>query len=130
VRYPYAKRVKGFTLIEIIVAMTILGLSMVAVLQVFSLGLSSSRRSQKVTMAVSVAKNIMEEVISRDSIEAGYEQGSIEEFGIDYSIDINPGELAGLHVVEVSVGWTGGERVFALFCQVPQEASGFSVFPK
>ncbi len=129
-KYSYAKRVKGFTLIEIIVAMTILGLSMVAVLQVFSLGLSSSRRSQKVTMAVSIAKNIMEEVISRDNIEVDYEQGSIEEFGIDYSIDIKPGELEGLHVVEVSVGWTGGERVFALFCHVPNESRGFSVFPR
>jgi len=130
VKCTLLKKAVGFTLIEIIIAVTILGLALVAVLQVFSIGMSSARRSQKVTMAVSVASNIMEEVISRDIIEDGFEQGSIEGLGIDYSIDIQPGTLEGLHEVQVAVSWTGSGKAFELFCQVPDEGGSFSLFPR
>jgi len=123
---------KGFTLIEIIIATTILGLALVAVLQVFALGINSTRRSQKMTIAVSVAQNIMEEVISRDHIEDEFERGVVDDYGLEYSIDIQAGELEGTHEVEVAVMWSDSpeNKAFQLFCLVPEEASGFSVFPR
>ncbi|MFQ6104239.1 MAG: prepilin-type N-terminal cleavage/methylation domain-containing protein [Candidatus Glassbacteria bacterium] len=129
---PLSHAKSGFTLIEIIVATTILGLALVAVLQVFSIGISSARKSQRMTMAVSIARNLMEEVISRDDIEDGYDRGSIEEFGIEYSIDIRPAEYEGLHEVEVAVTWSDAmeNREYQLVCYVPEEAQGFSVFPR
>ena len=122
----------GFTLIEIIVATTILGLVLVVVLQIFSIGISSTRRSQRSALEVSVAQNLMEEVLSRDSVSDAFERGVMEEFNLEYTIDIQPGKYEGLHEVEVAVMWNGaGEKsTYKLFCYVPDEVRGFSVFPR
>lgn len=122
----------GFTLMEIIVAMTLMGLSLVAVLELFSLGLSSGRRSQRATVAVSLARNLMEEVLSRDELADGTEEGRFEEEEMDYAIDVGPGEFQGLHEVLVTVSWTerGRMKDYRLFCYVPDESSGFSIFPE
>ncbi len=52
----------GFTLIEVIVAMTIIAVSMTLVMQLFSGGLGVSRRSCDYTRAVVHAKGKMEEM--------------------------------------------------------------------
>ena len=52
----------GFTLIEVIVAMAILGLSLVMVMQLFSAGLKAARASCDYTIAVVHAKDKMEEL--------------------------------------------------------------------
>ncbi len=52
----------GFTLVEVIVAMAIVGVSLVMILQLFSGGLRASRTSCDYTRAVVHAKNKMEEL--------------------------------------------------------------------
>lgn len=52
----------GFTLIEVIVAMAIVGISLVMIMQLFSGGLRASRTSCDYTRAVVHAKNTMEEL--------------------------------------------------------------------
>lgn len=123
---------RGFTLIEIIIATTIMALALVAVLQLFSLGVSSARRSQRSTIAVTLARNIMEEVASRDVIEQGHEEGDLEDYSMQYSIDITEGGLPGLHEVEVAVRWSDESTVkeYQLFTYIPEESMGFSVFPR
>jgi prepilin-type N-terminal cleavage/methylation domain-containing protein len=125
-------RKNGFTLMEIIVATTIMGIALVAVLQLFSIGLSSGRRSQRATIAVSLARNVMEEILSRDELTNGTEGGRFEEEGMDYAIEIQPGEFEELHEVLVTVSWSerGGTKDYRLFCYVPDESSGLSVFPE
>jgi type II secretory pathway pseudopilin PulG len=117
---------------EIIVATTIMGIALVAVLQLFSLGLSSGRRSQRATIAVSLARNLMEEVLSRDELEDGADEGEIEEDDMTYAIDVQPGEFEGLHEVRVTVSWSerGRPKDYTLFCYVPEESQGFSIFPE
>ncbi|MBI4683142.1 MAG: prepilin-type N-terminal cleavage/methylation domain-containing protein [Nitrospirae bacterium] len=52
----------GFTLIEIIVAMAILGISLVLVMQLFSAGLKSAKATCDYTIAIVHAKDKMEEL--------------------------------------------------------------------
>ncbi len=52
----------GFTLVEIIVAMAILGISLVLVMQLFSAGLRTAKASCDYTIAIVHAKDKMEEL--------------------------------------------------------------------
>ncbi len=56
------KGTHGFTLVEVIVAMAIVGISLVMIMQLFSGGLRASRTSCDYTRAVVHAKNTMEEL--------------------------------------------------------------------
>ena len=56
------KRTYGFTLIEVIVAMAIVGISLVMIMQLFAGGLRASRTSCDYTRAVVHAKNEIEEL--------------------------------------------------------------------
>jgi general secretion pathway protein I len=56
------RRGEGFTLIEITVAMAILGISLVLIMQLFSAGLKSAKASCDYTIAIVHAKDKMEEL--------------------------------------------------------------------
>ena len=56
-------RVDGFTLLEVLVATMVLGISVVIVLQLFSGGLDQARRAEDYTRAVFHARAKMEEVL-------------------------------------------------------------------
>lgn len=66
----------GFTLMEVIVAIAILGISFVLVMQLFSGGLQASRSSCDYTRAVVHAKDKMEELSTSPVSDAGeFEDG-------------------------------------------------------
>jgi len=67
---------EGFTLIEVIVAMAILGISLVMVMQLFSMGLKSAKASCDYTIAIVHAKDKMEELSQTLVNESGeFEDG-------------------------------------------------------
>jgi general secretion pathway protein I len=75
---------RGFTLIEVIVAILILGISLVMIMQLFSGGLKASRTSCDYTRAVLHAKGKMEElsvfpVQDSGEFEDGYQWESMVE---------------------------------------------------
>lgn len=67
---------KGFTLIEVVVAMTIVGLGVVTLLEVFSSGLRLGARSAVHTEANTYGRQIMDELLARPDLPDGSEQGS------------------------------------------------------
>lgn len=70
------KRVDGFTLIEVIVAMAILGISLVLIMQLFSAGLKSAKASCDYTIAIVHAKDKMEELSQTLANDSGtFEDG-------------------------------------------------------
>ena len=70
------KRVEGFTLIEVIVAMAILGISLVLIMQLFSAGLKSAKASCDYTIAIVHAKDKMEELSQTLANDSGtFEDG-------------------------------------------------------
>jgi len=66
----------GFTLIEVVVALTIVALGIVTVLEIFSLGLRLSARSTEVSQARLDGQSIMDEALVYASSQAAQEQGS------------------------------------------------------
>lgn len=69
----------GFTLIEILVAISILGISLVVVLQLFSGALKSSRVSDEYTKGIFYAQEKMEEILLREALTPGEEEGEYDD---------------------------------------------------
>lgn len=73
---------KGFTLLEILVAIAILAISLTVILQLFSGGLRSVRVSDRHTQGVFHAREKMEEILIENRLEEGNREG---EFDDDYT---------------------------------------------
>ncbi len=74
-------RRSGFTLLEVVVAMAIVGLGVVTLLEIFSLGLRLGAKSSEDTESMAYGRQVMEEVLARVSIEHGANQGALQERG-------------------------------------------------
>jgi prepilin-type N-terminal cleavage/methylation domain-containing protein len=72
---------RGFTLLEIVVAMTIVGLGVVTLLEVFSSGLQLGARSQERTEVITQGRQMMDQFLARGTLREGTEQGTIGENG-------------------------------------------------
>jgi prepilin-type N-terminal cleavage/methylation domain-containing protein len=72
---------KGFTLLEIVVAMTIVGLGVVTLLEVFSSGLRLGARSQDRTEVITQGRQVMDQFFARGTLTEGTEEGTIGENG-------------------------------------------------
>ncbi len=59
----------GFTLLEIVVALAILGVTVGVVMQIFSEGLKNIRRIDMAHQAMNHAENVMNEILSDESIQ-------------------------------------------------------------
>ena len=77
----------GFTLVEVMVTITILAISLVMVLQLFSIGLKASRTSCDYTTAVIYAKQKMEEL----SVEPVPGNGKFED-KFEWEAEVTPYE--------------------------------------
>lgn len=71
------KRKAGFTLLEVLIAMTIVGLGVVTLLQIFSLGLRLGSRSNVQTEAISQGARVMDELLARPKLRDGTESGTV-----------------------------------------------------
>jgi prepilin-type N-terminal cleavage/methylation domain-containing protein len=74
-------RHSGFTLLEVLVAMAIVGVGVVTLLEIFSLGLRLGSKSSVETEAMAYGRQVMEEVLARVSIDQGATQGTFSERG-------------------------------------------------
>ena len=96
----------GFTLIEVIVAFTILSVSLVMVMQLFSAGLKASRATCDYTRAVIYAKDIMEEISGSSEQDSGeFEDGFLWETEITPYEDAE-GMIDNLLQVKVKITWS------------------------
>lgn len=59
----------GFTLLEVLVAMTIVGLGVVTLLQIFSLGLRLQSRSMSRSEAIVQGARVMDELLARKRLD-------------------------------------------------------------
>jgi general secretion pathway protein I len=100
---------RGFTLIEVMVAIAIVAISLVVVMQLFSAGLKISRKSCDYTRAIVHAKDKMEEL----SIKPQPGNGVFED-GFKWEAEVQPyenikEELEGLDVnvlkINIKITW-------------------------
>lgn len=80
-KFSIAEFERGFTLLEVVVAMTIVGLGVVTLLEVFSLGLRLNAKSSDRTEAVTRGRSILDELLIRREIREGGEDGSFGGHG-------------------------------------------------
>jgi general secretion pathway protein I len=107
----------GFTLLEVVVAMAIVGLGVVALFEIFSLGLRLESRSAARTEAVAFGRQVMDEALIRRSLNAGEESGSLGG-DLRWRLRVQPlkdeGQLAptGVDVNEIAVAmrYRDGDR--------------------
>jgi general secretion pathway protein I len=116
-----AKFAKGFTLIEIIVALAILGIALTVIIELFSGGLRLGRFSKEYTNAVNYARMKMEEIESQENIEEGIVEGEFDPIfhwrvGMK-KVDILPAEKSAdfkppveLFQIRVDVLWKSGSH--------------------
>lgn len=109
----------GISLIETLIALTILIIGVLAIVQLFPLGLKASQQAKNITLATNLAQAKIEEIISEEydqvSIGNAYEPSLGNDFS-NYSrltivqyVDQNLNQIIedqGLKKVEVQVGLT------------------------
>lgn len=71
----------GFMLLEVVVAMTIVGLGVVTLLEIFSLGLRLSAKSSHRTEALTYGRSVMDELLTRREMREGGEEGPLGDRG-------------------------------------------------
>jgi len=74
-----SKAASGFALIEILVAISILAISLVVIFQLFSGGLKSRQLSQKYARGVFYAREKMSETLVLPELSEGESQGEFED---------------------------------------------------
>ena len=74
-------RRSGFTLIEVVVAMAIVGIGVVTLLEIFSMGLRLGSKSSVETEAMAYGRQVMDDVFARVAIERGASKGSLQDRG-------------------------------------------------
>jgi general secretion pathway protein I len=82
---------KGFTLLEVLLAVIILGLAITVIMQQFSAGLRIARASNTYTTATIYAKQKLEELQAEKEIEEKEESGDFED-GYSWRVRIEPYE--------------------------------------
>jgi general secretion pathway protein I len=119
---PNTKVNKGFTLIEMVVALAILGVGLTVLIELFSGGLRLGRTSMEYTKAVNYARMKMEEITLKPSVEEGTEEGESEDktfrwqvgvkkvdlLSIDKSVDYTP--PIELLQVKIDIFWKSGSK--------------------
>ena len=108
----------GFSLVEMLAALGIFSLGVVATLQVFTVCLRSTGISRDYTRASFLAQELMEEALAEGNFTVGQESGDLSDVfpGATWTREVSETETAGLYSVRVSVLWSerGRERVFEL----------------
>ena len=105
----------GFTLIEIIIALTILGIGLISVLAYLPIALDASKRSADLTRSALIAQKLIEEVraasyddiVNADGFDTSnlfVKDNDFPEF--NYKIEISNTGLATSKDITVTVLWT------------------------
>lgn len=108
---------RGFSLLEVIVALTVLSIALVSLVQLFSVSLRSTKKSSDYATALIYARSIMEEAYATPSLE-----------GMNGTFDLGGGYSGKREIREVPFRWGegegdeggsqgggGGEELFRLF---------------
>jgi general secretion pathway protein I len=83
---------RGFTLLEVLVAFTILAVALVALLRAFSSGLHGLDAAETASIAAQHARSTMAEVGTAIPLEPGAEEGVFDD-GFQWRVAIEPHEL-------------------------------------
>ena len=92
----------GFTLLEVMVGMAIVGLGVVILMEIFSSGLRLGFKSSERTEAVLYGRQVMDDALIRRDIRRGREDGSFEN-RYPWTLRVDP--LQEESVLDLSSNW-------------------------
>ena len=109
---------RGYSLVELVAALTIFSLGVMGALTLFSACLRSTADSLSYTQGVLLAQGMLEETVAEGDLMAGSETG---DFGTTYprhswEVEIEDTDQLGLMQMQVTVTWTerGREHGYVL----------------
>ena len=109
---------RGFSLIELMAALTIFGVGVLGTLELFTVCLQSTSASVGYTQAMLLAQGRLEETIAEGYVVEGTDSG---DFGSGYprhawELDVEETDQTGLMRVQIVVTWNerGREKQYAL----------------
>ena len=83
------KTCTGFTLLEVVVAMAIVGLGVVTLFEIFSSGLRLGTKSSERTQAIAYSRQAIDEFLTRRTVNEGVGEGTIGD-RYHWKIEIAP----------------------------------------
>ncbi len=104
---------KGFTLLEVMVAVTILALVLVTLLGLKNRSMQDVMLAERMTTATLLAKRLMVETLSQKTLIPAEDEGSFEEEEFkDYQWmkNVSPTPVPPIMEVRAAVLWKEGER--------------------
>ena len=95
-RQRFFKEQIGFTLLEVMIALAIMGIGLGITMQLFSGSLKAAHKSGQYTDAIFLARQKMEEVLLKTPLEEGWDSGVFNDDFADFSweVEIKPYEYA------------------------------------
>ena len=108
---------KGFTLLEVIIAVAIMGASLAILLGAVNRNLVMASQSKNQSIAYTLAQQKIGEIEMQGYPQVGQEQGTFEEFpGFNWYVNVLPYDIEQLgteiRIVMVDIAWDEGNQVF------------------
>ncbi len=103
------KKDAGFTLIEVMVAITIFAVSVITILNLFSTTLRANDDIRNYTIGLILAQSKMAEI--KTGLEIGLE-GTFEENSVEYkwSVQTNETQFEGIEEIQLQIIWEGRKK--------------------
>ncbi|MBI4846433.1 MAG: prepilin-type N-terminal cleavage/methylation domain-containing protein [Candidatus Omnitrophica bacterium] len=105
---------KAFTIIEIIIALTILGIGIITVMSYMPVSLDASKRAADLTSASLIAQGLFEEIkgvsfddiTNADAFDTSTNFSSHADYpGFEYKVEVNPAGTANSKEIIITVRW-------------------------
>ena len=112
-----SKKDRGFTLLEVIIAVAIMSASMAILLGSVNRNLVVASKSKNQSIAYSLAQQKIGEIELQGYPQVGLDQGTFEEFpGFNWYVNVLPYDIEQLgteiRIVMVDIAWDEGNQVF------------------
>lgn len=100
----------GFTLLEVLAALSVLALAFVVLLQTDGLNAARTLHTERVLGAVQLAGEKMEEVFASSAEDLFSDEGELEDGIYSWEKTISDTEFESLNEVRLTVKWNEGDR--------------------
>jgi len=108
-------RSEGFSLLEVLVAVVVLGLAFVTLFELYSKGLHAAEKADRYTEALIHARSLMDETLAASELADGGDRGKLDDF-YTYVVEIAGSEVEEgakrqIFDVWVDVGWNDARQI-------------------
>lgn len=115
---------RGFSLLEVTIAIAVLSIAIVTIIQLYSMNLKSTQKAESYTEAVIYARSAMDMALSSDNLEGGSSTETVDDIYELTTTVTNIGneeEIAKTYEVTVRITWEGGSFKLKARKSIPVE---------